>query len=345
MSRLRGPRIVEDGVPLADLQMTFKHVQKAVQLLVGHLVGQPSQRGRPTNLVSQEGQLRLRSTSQGSLVTELVISPPHESDRPLEDYGSIALERLANWKEDQDHNMETVPSDVAEQLVAIGPRLSPEVDLVRVSNSSNSSHAELRRIKPIKLAVSQTEEVLLYGWLNEVNWDKRTAQLHQYRNGYVKLRFDDTLDDKMLSLATQYIKIRGYSHPKTEEVLLYGWLNEVNWDKRTAQLHQYRNGYVKLRFDDTLDDKMLSLATQYVKIRGYSHLKQDGKWANIQLVQVDKPLPGSKPFDPEAFRNDPHHKIFDPENLVTASQPFDVDEFISIIHRGRDVEQKEPSGW
>ena len=34
-------------------------------------------------------------------------------------------------------------------------------------------------------------------------------------------------------------------------------------------------------------------------------------------------------------------KIFDPDNLVTASEPFDVDEFVAIIHAGRDEGRKD----
>ena len=39
----------------------------------------------------------------------------------------------------------------------------------------------------------------------------------------------------------------------------------------------------------------------------------------------------SEPFDLDAFRNDPNPKIFDPEKVVTVSDPFDVDEFLRII--------------
>lgn len=42
--------------------------------------------------------------------------------------------------------------------------------------------------------------------------------------------------------------------------------------------------------------------------------------------------------------NDPEPKIFDPDRIIPASEPFDVDEFIRTIHEGRDVERKERSG-
>ena len=54
-----------------------------------------------------------------------------------------------------------------------------------------------------------------------------------------------------------------------------------------------------------------------------------------QLKRTPAPL---EPFDVGRFLNDPAPKTFDSETVVTASEPFDVDEFIRTIHEGRDVE-------
>ena len=43
-----------------------------------------------------------------------------------------------------------------------------------------------------------------------------------------------------------------------------------------------------------------------------------------------------EPFDKSAFLNNPNPRIFDPEQVVRASEPFDVDEFINYIHESRD---------
>ncbi len=49
------------------------------------------------------------------------------------------------------------------------------------------------------------------------------------------------------------------------------------------------------------------------------------------LEQFDYP----EPFDMEVFLNDPNPNVFDPEKVVRASEPFDVDEFIRFIHDAR----------
>ena len=35
--------------------------------------------------------------------------------------------------------------------------------------------------------------------------------------------------------------------------------------------------------------------------------------------------------------NDPNPRVFDPDRMVAASEPFDVDEFVRVIHEGRSV--------
>ena len=52
---------------------------------------------------------------------------------------------------------------------------------------------------------------------------------------------------------------------------------------------------------------------------------------------------GGELFDLEAFLNAPNPRIFDPERVVTASEPFDVDEFVRVIHEGRDIGSGEPT--
>ena len=62
-------------------------------------------------------------------------------------------------------------------------------------------------------------------------------------------------------------------------------------------------------------------------------------------IEITRPRPAARswgqPFDMDEFLNDPNPKIFDPDNLVTASEPFDVDEFVAIIHAGRDEGRKD----
>ena len=115
----------------------------------------------------------------------------------------------------------------------------------------------------------------------------------------------------------------------------------MNWEKRTAQLHDYTGGFVRLRFDRTLDQKMRMLATDYVEVVGIGQFDARGEWKTLLVHQVTATRSHHQPFDLEAFLQEPNPKVFDPEETVTASEPFDVEDFIRFVHQGRDVQQED----
>ena len=45
-------------------------------------------------------------------------------------------------------------------------------------------------------------------------------------------------------------------------------------------------------------------------------------------------------FDLEAILHPRNPKVFDPDNIVRASEPFDVDEFLNVIYEGRNVKSR-----
>ena len=63
---------------------------------------------------------------------------------------------------------------------------------------------------------------------------------------------------------------------------------------------------------------------------------------NTEVRWVDQ-VPLDEPFDLDRFVHEAKPKIFDPDRVVTASERFDVDDFIRTIHEGRDIEPKELS--
>ena len=126
-----------------------------------------------------------------------------------------------------------------------------------------------------------------------------------------------------------------------ETALLHGWLKEVNWDKRTAALHRYRDRKVPLRFGGSLDEEMRQSANRFVVVKGRGLLSDADHWRLVTVTNIEATRPHYEQFDLEAFLNNPNPKIFDPDKVVTASEPFDVDEFNRIIREGRDVENED----
>ena len=121
----------------------------------------------------------------------------------------------------------------------------------------------------------------------------------------------------------------------TIDAHVQGRLMEVDWSRHTAQLHRFGDDPVPLRFEAALDDDMIRGATRFVIIRGQGCLKANDKWDWVQVQEIEVPrswkddLKGKEP------------KVFDPDKVVTASEPFDVDEFIRTIHAGRDAGQAQ----
>ena len=280
-------RGVESGVPLEDLQKTLQHVQRALRIMVGKLAGIEHKLGRPSKMLRQESMLRLRATSPGSLVAELVLSPPNDTHRfEQQTYGQRALNRILDWQAED----ESFPETVANELHAISSDLSPDVSAVRLG-------------------------------------DPHTGRFVEFRRTFRRTNRDQTAADRV------------------DVALIHGWLNEVNWNKRTAQLHRSDGNYVQLRFDAAHDGDMQRLVTRYVEVGGQGEFNNDGDWQTVHVKRISETRSRREPFDLDEFLNDPNPKIFDPEKIFTTSQPFDVDEFVSTIHEGRDVGRKERSDW
>ena len=112
----------------------------------------------------------------------------------------------------------------------------------------------------------------------------------------------------------------------------------MSWDRRTAQLHQFGGGYVRLRFGAELDDEMLRLATRYIEVRGRGRFNRNDEWTTVDVEQVRETRSWQQPFDLEAFHNHPSPKVFDPEKIV----PIDMtdeewESFDCAIREGRDA--------
>ena len=121
------------------------------------------------------------------------------------------------------------------------------------------------------------------------------------------------------------------------DATLQGRLMNVDWKRRTTQLHNYGQPCVRLRFDAALDEDMQRLATQYVHVTGRGRLDTDGNWLIFQVERITETRSWREPSDLDTLLNDPNPRIFDPEKVVKVREPFDVDEFMRSIREGRDA--------
>ena len=128
-----------------------------------------------------------------------------------------------------------------------------------------------------------------------------------------------------------------------EPVMLYGRLQAVDMSRRTAHLLLYKAEPVNLEFDAGLASAMGALATEYVKVTGRGRFSDSETWPAVQVEQISHAGGRGQPCDLKEFLNRPNPKRFDPDKLVTVSEPFDVDDFNQVIREGRDVGRCEVS--
>ena len=276
---LSNPDDSRPGGLVPEILTALEGIQDAVRLMVQHLGDREKGPGRPPKWIREQSTLRLVEVRTGSFVADLVVEAPPDGQSYLEDLGNQAIVALQGWDGMQ---ASTLPKDVEDTLHLTAGKLSDGVRLW-FGSRENPRRVEVQR----KPATART-----------------------------------TTD--------------------VTEALLYGWLYEVNWDKRTAQLHDYSGEYVQLRFAEEFHEDMLRLATRHVEVRGRGRFNDKNKWTTVEVQQLSAASSRNDPFDVEAFLNNQNPKTFDPETVVTTSEPFDVDEFIRGIREGRNVRRERP---
>ena len=126
------------------------------------------------------------------------------------------------------------------------------------------------------------------------------------------------------------------AHRGTVEVFLQGWLMAVDYDLRTAELHECEGEIIPLQFSQSLNATIQRLTGQFVEITGLGVEEAGGGWQSVYVNHVTGTRSLWETFDADELSSKSNKKVFRSEDVVVASEPFDVDEFISVIHEARD---------
>ena len=194
-------------------------------------------------MVRTQSALRVRNAHQGSLVIEAALGTREGQEQLFEDHGQRALETLLDWDGGEDSRL---PGNVTAPLRDVRRSLPPNLRVFLGDGKANARRVELEPLEHVLEA-----------------------------------------------------------RPAPEEAVLEGWLKEVNWKEKTAQLHRSSGRHVVVRFDAALDEKMRELANQYVEIIGTGRFAKDNQWGRVAVREI-KPTSSGEPFDLEEFRADPN---------------------------------------
>ena len=263
-----------DGVSLSDLNETFRRVQDAVRQMASHLAGVETQ-GRPPEWLREQISLRLITVFPGSFGTTLALSPGR-ARRGGKDFGADALEAIFEWSGEDDG---ALPAEVINTLNAIGTSLSSDVRRVRLDDLQND-----RQVVIPRTTRSRPPSVI----------------------------------------------------PMNKEASLRGRLLEVNWSSRTAQLHNYGESPVYLRFGIELSDLFREYATRYVTVRGTGRFNSNDEWQDVTVREIV----AERSIRDEFYAREP--VVFDPDKATSFydhddDAPVDIEAFIRVIYEARDI--------
>ena len=267
------------GLPANCVADALNGVQAALRLMVQHLGGREQKPGKPPQWVTDQSTLRIGEVQSGSLVIDLELDTPNAEPFSAiygnykESYGVASIRSLLHWDGNEDSHL---PPQVAEKLYEI-PRNLPRYARLWLGNSRNRYAIELKKKGRARKLASTLEYAIISGRLSEVNWDRRTAQLRDYRGIYIDLKFGSKFDDGMLRFANQHVEIRGYG-----------------------------------RFDT------------------------NDEWSKVEVEQLIPTRTWTEPFDINKFLNDKSPNIFNSDNIVRASEPIDAEEFNRFIKYMRE---------
>ena len=298
-----GPGTAE-GVSISDLNKVLTRVQRAMRLMVEHLANVESKTGRPKGWVRRESELKISMTSPGSFNVGLELASPSHNSVLLEQshtLGSEAISSILNWRPDLDQSY----SAQQERDMAYLPQEWIDKPLLPANVA-----AELRNIHQ---GVSQNiGSVTLWG-----HHDSRQVVIPRPKSV------------RTLRKATRII----------DSAVIWGYLRSLDWPNKTGRLERIMGKPVPLKFAEGLDEDMRRLANRYVQIRGTGKLDEVAdEWIDVSVHKITGTRNKFEPFNREELLARPI-KPFDPESLHSLSpdDDFDVDEFIRIIHEGRDV--------
>ena len=278
----------------------FARVLTAVSKAMRLMVAHVGGRSPRSAWAKEQSRLKLAPTRPGSFVAELTLEGPHESFD--DEIGVLAARRRA----------------VAEDIELLE---SPSEAEKRGRDYGEQALAALREW-------NGDEYSTLPPTVTDCLYD---AASHLSRG--TKL----WLGDHSMSRRALVVPPPKPQASETTTAHLHGWLKAVNWDRRTARLYDAGGGYVRLRFRQQHDEEMHNLARQFVEVEGKGEINRQDKWAVVQVEELRETRSHSEPFDLDAFLRKPNPKRFVPANMVTASEPFDAEEFNRTTREARDL--------
>ena len=207
-----------DAGPL-EIGVVFPVVSEfraALREMIRHLWGVESGAGRPSDALRAASALKLVSVDRGSYAMTIEIAEPwaaHNSPFTPYEWTAVGtmpdapLTALNALFAGATTDLDGLPEKVSGHLYKMQSRLPDGIDAVKVSDSASKAAFTIER-RQRRRRQARRSQTTQYGRLQEVDWARRSSELHSL-SGVIRLSFPENLADDMLAAARRYVAITG----------------------------------------------------------------------------------------------------------------------------------------
>lgn len=219
--RLVGDAVRSHRISVDDFGRLIHNVQLAVKRLGQRIAGQEGKRqGRLPKDIESACSLDILAIEPGSVVVQLGLPRPKGQGQLFGDTGEQAVERLLDGMAMLSGRSKGWPKDfdpsVVDPMLEVGKILGHGVERIdfnfkRKSKAARavSYTAAIRTRIEKRIESPVPEQVAVVGFLLEVDFKDKTAEIHEALGPVVKIKFEESLEDIVLSGAKRQVKVIG----------------------------------------------------------------------------------------------------------------------------------------
>lgn len=218
---LEGPAVKGHRISVDDFGRLIHNIQLATKRLGQRIAGQEGKRsGRLIKDVEAACSLQIVAIGAGSVRVHLGLPAPANQPSIFGDTGGLAVERLLDGLEMLDRTDNEWPTDfdpaVVDPVLELGRILNHGVEKIEFKYGQRSGKrrkttytAKLRDRIEKRISAPMRQQISLIGFLLEIDFKDRTAEIHQTLGQVVKFSFPETLDGIVLAAAKRQVKVIG----------------------------------------------------------------------------------------------------------------------------------------
>ncbi|UPT73251.1 MAG: hypothetical protein M0D55_15375 [Elusimicrobiota bacterium] len=219
--RLIGPAVENHRLSVDDFERLIHNIQLVVKRLGQRIAGQEGKRqGRIAKDIESSCSLDIVAIKAGSLEVQFGLPKPQTQPHLFGDIGVNAIESLLDGMSMIDKNSDGWPKDfdpsVTDPMLEVGRILNHGVNEIEFKYAGTKRGqrkvrytSKLRTRIEKRIETASPEELIIYGFLLEVDFKDKTAEIHEPLGNVIRISFESVLEDVILSGARKQVKVIG----------------------------------------------------------------------------------------------------------------------------------------